>query len=220
VVGAPLVSANPSASASRAPGTGGNGVGGVIIVSLPQTASITTTLRPEEVSRPQPAASAAPPVVSLPPDAALPPVAVAPAPVAGSSASLGPVQPIASTTLQQLQPLPTVDNGATVAPSNSEAAALRPLPSAAPAAAEPANSPVGGLASSVALGGLAPGAEVTAPANANAPAADPAVTAIPAVAAPIQPQVDVSGLTLSSVLQLGNLAQQTVQLQARATRVA
>ena len=45
-------------------------------------------------------------------------------------------------------------------------------------------------------------------------AAGPAVTAAPAVAnGAAQPNINVSGLTLSSVLNLGNLAQQTASLQ-------
>jgi hypothetical protein len=66
------------------------------------------------------------------------------------------------------------------------------------------------LASSVNLGDIG--------ATAVAPAAAPGVTTSPEVAnAPIQPSINVSGLSLSSVLNLGNLLQQTVDVQKRHT---
>ncbi|KAJ0158075.1 hypothetical protein CTA2_12361 [Colletotrichum tanaceti] len=90
-----------------------------------------------------------------------------------------------------------------------------PVASARPIAAEPpvalpqvGNPPAGGSpTTSMSLGGLRGSA-----------AKKPAAGATPPVAAnPIQPEPAVSGLELSKSLQLGNLLQQTIQLQARET---
>lgn len=69
------------------------------------------------------------------------------------------------------------------------------------------------LASALSLGSI--GATTTAaPAAANNPAAAPSVviTSAPAAAAAAQPNVDTSGLTLASVLSLGNLLTQTAPI--------
>lgn len=84
-----------------------------------------------------------------------------------------------------------------------------PVASQPPAALPQVGNPAAGGSptTSLNLGGLRGSA-------ANQPAAD----ATPPVAAnPIQPQLAVSGLDLSKSLQLGNLLQQTIQLQARET---
>lgn len=68
----------------------------------------------------------------------------------------------------------------------------------------------------MALGDI--GATPTAAAGA---AASPDPTTAPAVAnAGLEPSINVSGLSLSSVLNLGNLLQQTVEVQKRHTALA
>ena len=71
----------------------------------------------------------------------------------------------------------------------------------------PLNSPVGApLESSVDLGGVVPTAVAVS-------AAAPEITPPPVANNAAEPTINVSGLSLNSVLALGNLVQQTIQPQ-------
>lgn len=180
--------------------------------------------------------TAAPPLATLP-SASAPVVSSAVQSVSSLPTLASPsstLQAIPSGPVASLQPLPAAGGSASLQPlpaaSSTSADALQPLPT------DPAAIPPGGIAppassldSTLNLGGVVPtpvagpdgafGGEVGAiplPPSAAAPGApqaaiDPAATITPGVAqaGAEQVNIDVSGLTLNSQLNLGNLAQAT-----------
>ncbi|GKT41722.1 uncharacterized protein ColSpa_01903 [Colletotrichum spaethianum] len=141
-------------------------------------------------------------MVTQTPAAAAPPPAATPAASQPGLVIPGPPQapPFAGLSSSSIPP----PAAASPAPVAAEPAATQPA-AALPQVGNPAAT--SGATTSLNLGGLRGTA-------ANQPAAD--VTP-PVAANPAQPQIAVSGLALTKSLQLGNLLQQTVQLQARET---